>query len=95
MSFPAGHVPGFGWGWEGWGGIVMEKIDQFRDLSEEDTASQTLGCRHSNPDNCSRNSMVGVCAFVKGNNICTSPPMSWKGIYQKLILVKKNSSDSI
>jgi len=39
-------------------------------LKPQDSPCQTYGCRHRIPNNCSRNSMENVCAFVTADNIC-------------------------
>jgi len=50
-----------------------------------DSETQTHGCRHANPDFCAKNSVPGLCAFVRKDNICLSPPKSWrKDLFQKL-----------
>jgi hypothetical protein len=55
-------------------------------LNPFDTEDQTYGCRHTNPIICSRHSLPTVCAFVRGNNICLAPPISWRKQYIKLII---------
>ena len=59
-------------------------------INKEDTLTQTFGCRHSNPDICSNNGVIGKCAFVSDDCICKMPPKSWKKKYEKL----KNKKDS-
>jgi len=54
-------------------------------LHELDSETQTYGCRHTNPDSCKKNLMEGVCAFVRDDKLCLSPPGSWPRIYQDLI----------
>ena len=49
-----------------------------------DSEYQTHGCRQANPSVCAKHSVPGVCAFVRKDNICLSPPRSWKKQYQKL-----------
>jgi len=49
-----------------------------------DTEKQTHGCRHTNPDICSRHHMPKVCAFARADNICLAPPMSWPKQFKKL-----------
>ena len=51
-----------------------------------DSEKQTFGCRHSTPNNCAKHSLPGVCAFVRKDNICLSPPTTWKKQYQRLFL---------
>jgi len=55
-----------------------------RPLQEGETIDMTIGCRHSNPDNCSKNSTPGICAFVNEDNTCLSPPLSWKRLFKEL-----------
>lgn len=49
-----------------------------------DTEKQTYGCRHTNPDICAKNEMLGICAFVRHDGICGSPPASWSKQFVKL-----------
>lgn len=65
------------------------QIKQDHPLYTQDTETQTYGCRHTNPDICSSNSLDGTCAFITKDNICTKPPRSWKNIYRKLNGEKK------
>lgn len=51
-----------------------------------DGESQTHGCRHTAPFTCGRHSVPKVCAFVRKDNICLSPPKSWKMQFQQLLL---------
>ena len=53
-------------------------------LSEFDSEIQTYGCRQNNPNICSNNSIIGVCAFTSNDCICKKPSSSWKKQYQKL-----------
>ena len=53
-------------------------------LNENDTESQTYGCRQNNPDICGNNSMAGICAFSREDGICHKPSRAWKRQYQKL-----------
>lgn len=53
-------------------------------LHEKDSEEKTFGCRHTNPDICSNNSIPGVCAFTSEDCICRKPPRSWKRLYEKL-----------
>ena len=54
------------------------------ELHSADTESETVGCRHTNADICARNQMPGVCAFVRLDNVCKSPPASWPRQFKKL-----------
>ena len=53
-------------------------------LNSKDAIDKTLGCRHSNPDICSNNSLVKVCAFVREDRMCLKPPKSWPKQYERL-----------
>ena len=53
-------------------------------LHAKDTAAQTIGCRNSQPEVCGRNCMPNVCAFVRQDGMCLSPPMSWPKQFNKL-----------
>jgi hypothetical protein len=61
-------------------------------LYNEDSLFQTYGCRHTNPNICSNNSLSGICAFTSENNICKRPPRSWTNKFKKLknIIIKDN-----
>jgi len=43
-----------------------------------DSEAQTPGFRHTAPFTCGRHSVPRACAFVRKDNICLSPPKSWK-----------------
>jgi hypothetical protein len=49
-----------------------------------DTETQTVGCRQTNQSVCTNNLVPEVCAFVRRDNICVSPPRSWKKQFAKL-----------
>ncbi len=53
-------------------------------LNEQDSESQTFGCRQNNPDICGYNGLPGTCAFVTKDGICRKPSRAWKKQYQKL-----------
>jgi hypothetical protein len=53
-------------------------------LKPNDTPEQTVGCRHTQPSICAKNSMPKVCAFVRLDGLCLAPPMSWKKQFLKL-----------
>jgi len=59
-------------------------------LHEKDTQTQTFGCRYTNPDICRKNMMPDVCAFARSDNICLSPPASWRKQYAKLLEQQRN-----
>jgi len=60
------------------------QIESSASLNPQDSPCQTYGCRHQNPDNCTKNSMENICAFVRADNICKKPPMHWAKQYKKL-----------
>lgn len=53
-------------------------------LHEQDTETQTYGCRQNNPDICGNNGIPGVCAFSSDDKICHKPSRAWKKQYHKL-----------
>lgn len=53
-------------------------------LHPSDTEIQTYGCRHTNPIICGKHALPTVCAFVRENNICLAPPLSWLKQFNKL-----------
>ena len=55
-------------------------------LNPQDSPCQTYGCRYRIPNNCARNSMENVCAFVTADNICLKPPTGWARQYEKLLV---------
>ena len=61
-------------------------------LELQDTERRTLGCRHAKPDFCSKNCMEDVCAHVRRDGICTSPPMSWPKQFRRLKVLGSGSS---
>lgn len=60
------------------------KVARKAPLSVEDSAQQTKGCRHSNPGICRNVDMANLCAFVRPDQICLQPPVSWPKQYQIL-----------
>jgi hypothetical protein len=58
--------------------------DQRRALTPADTLTQTVGCRHSNPNICKNNMTERKCAFTRADNICFLPPRSWGRIFLEL-----------
>jgi len=52
-----------------------------------DTAKQTVGCRHTNPDICAKNAMTSVCAFARDDGMCMAPPATWEKQYAKLLKI--------
>ena len=53
-------------------------------LNEQDTETQTYGCRANNPNICANNSIVGICAFTSDDCICKKPSRAWKKKYNEL-----------
>ena len=49
-----------------------------------DSETATVGCRHTNPDICAKNSLVGVCAFARADGMCLSPPTTWAKQFRRL-----------
>lgn len=54
-------------------------------LNEQDTETQTFGCRANNPDICANNGLTNICAFVSDDCICRKPSRAWKKKYQELL----------
>ena len=57
-------------------------------LQPLDSATQTVGCRHTNPDICAKNGLPKVCALVRADKMCYAPPQSWAKQFQKLKALK-------
>ncbi len=57
-------------------------------LKPKDTATQTEGCRHTNPSICGSHSLPEVCAFARADGMCLRPPRSWAKQFERL---KENS----
>ena len=53
-------------------------------LRPKDTATQTEGCRHTQPDICANNQMPKACAFVRADGMCLRPPRSWAKQFEVL-----------
>jgi hypothetical protein len=64
-------------------------VDRNAPLDEYDTATETHGCRHTNPDICGNNGLSAICAFVTKNQICKKPPRSWAAQFKALKEAKK------
>ena len=60
------------------------KIPFSAPLNEQDTETQTYGCRANNPDICANNMLQDVCAFVTLDGICRKPSRAWKKKYNEL-----------
>lgn len=66
----------------------MKKNDQNRPLDLIDTATRTLGCRHSNPDICRNNMTPEKCAFAREDKICLMPPATWPKLLKRLLVTR-------
>lgn len=53
-------------------------------LLPEESETQTVGCRHTNPHACSKHSLRRVCAFVREDGLCLAPRRTWPAQYRKL-----------
>jgi hypothetical protein len=53
-------------------------------LNTLDSETQTIGCRHTNPDICAKNALPKVCALARADKMCLAPPVSWPKQFQKL-----------
>jgi hypothetical protein len=53
-------------------------------LNPNDTETQTVGCRHTNPDICAKNGLPKVCALVRADKLCFAPPRTWPAQFKKL-----------
>ena len=63
----------------------MRSPNIFHDpLHPLDSEKQTFGCRHTNSDICAKNGLPKVCALVRVDKSCFSPPMTWPKQFQKL-----------
>ena len=63
----------------------MRSPNTFHDpLHPLDSEKQTFGCRHTNSDICAKNGLPKVCALVRADKLCSSPPVSWPKQFKKL-----------
>jgi len=53
-------------------------------LKPKDNATQTEGCRHTNPSICGSHFLPEVCAFVREDGMCLKPPKSWAKQFERL-----------
>jgi hypothetical protein len=53
-------------------------------LQPRDSETQTVGCRHTQPDICAKNGLPKVCALVRADKICYAPPRTWPKQFLKL-----------
>ena len=65
----------------------VRRLTQAREtpLQPGDTGERTAGCRHAQPDNCAKNEMRDVCAFVRTDGMCLSPSARWPKQYRILL----------
>jgi hypothetical protein len=57
---------------------MIQKSFSDEPLHTKDAENMTFGCRQIKPENCSKNSLQDICAFVRKDNICLAPPGSWR-----------------
>jgi len=57
--------------------IKLLLVDFHAPLKPNDTLTQTVGCRHSNPDICKNNSLQEYCAFTREDGVCLRPSKAW------------------
>lgn len=60
------------------------KVPYNAPLNEQDTETQTYGCRANNPDICANNGLSEICAFASKDGICRKPSRAWKKKYSAL-----------
>jgi hypothetical protein len=53
-------------------------------IHPSDSEVKTFGCRHATPDFCGKNGMPKICAFVRADKFCLSPPQGWSKQFLKL-----------
>ncbi len=53
-------------------------------LNEQDTETQTYGCRANNPNICANAYLPKICAFASDDCICKKPSRKWKKQYEIL-----------
>ncbi len=53
-------------------------------LHSKDAENMTFGCRKAKPENCMKNSLRDICAFVREDNTCLAPPLSWIRKFKEL-----------
>lgn len=53
-------------------------------LNEQDSETQTYGCRQNNPNIYANNNIPGICASTSYDCICKKPSRSWKKQFYKL-----------
>ncbi len=63
---------------------MIQKSSPNAPLHHKDTETMTFGCRQTNPDNCANNSLPDICAFAREDQMCLSPPNSWRRKFKEL-----------
>jgi hypothetical protein len=63
---------------------MPDNTNHKRPLKNGESRILTIGCRHSNPNICRKNGQEDVCALVRADNICKSPPSSWAKLFEEL-----------
>lgn len=64
-------------------------------LNEQDTETQTYGCRQRNPDICRNNGIEKVCAFVNDDCICRHVSNAWKKKFKELKAMQEAAKPTI
>jgi hypothetical protein len=70
----------------------MDRSRLHEPLEPQDTERTTLGCRRAKPDFCGKNSMEDVCAHVRIDGMCTSPPLGWPKQFRSLKVLAEEDS---
>jgi hypothetical protein len=63
---------------------MRQKSSPNEPLHSKDTETMTFGCRQTSPDNCTKNSLPDICAFVRKDQMCLSPPATWRRKFKEL-----------
>ena len=75
--------------------LSQDQTQRFhKPLEDLDTTEQTVGCRRNTPDNCAKHSMQSVCAFVRPDGMCLTPPMSWPKQHAKLLRLRLDGKET-
>jgi len=74
----------------------MKSQSRFHDpLDPQDTETETVGCRHTNPSICGNNMMPGTCAFAREDDRCLVPPRSWRKQFKRLLETSVDSEPGV
>jgi hypothetical protein len=63
---------------------LQNKNYSIEPLHSKDAENMTFGCRQVKPENCGKNSLRDICAFVREDNTCLAPPRSWRRRFKEL-----------